>query len=388
MSLQDKFEQKPLYKWIFYFFVGLIGITPIIYGFLKLSQGGSWGQILVLLIFLFIPCAAFLAIFFTPFLIEKTIASPIGQLFTGNPNVVEDKPIFGPVISSRNQGDYRHALELVEVQLEKYPFDFDGLMLKAAIQAEDYNDLDSAIVTLNIILNDKDNIRYNLPIVYNKLADWQLNIFNSTDCARKSLEKIKEIYPGTKAAQLASQRISSMHFYNESINEMTEINDTYCEIVEESSRTENEKGLVDIPKAKKIDKINENKKLLSACLRRVKEHPESIINREDLARYYFDHSKEWSMAIQQYEQLINMLGSTSSQKVEWLNKIVDIQLKSGASLEEMTLTLNRVIDIDPESAASNRAKSRIMHLPLEIRGVSQKKAPLKLERRDEDLGLM
>ena len=388
MSLQDKFEQKPLYKWIFYFFVGLIGITPIIYGFLKLSQGGSWGQILVLLIFLFIPCAAFLAIFFTPFLIEKTIASPIGQLFTGNPNVVEDKPIYGSVISSRNQGDYRHALELVEVQLEKYPFDFDGLMLKAAIQAEDYNDLDSAIETLNIILNDKDNIRYNLPIVYNKLADWQLNIFNSTDCARKSLEKIQEIYPGTKAAQLASQRIASMHFHNESINEKTEINDTYCEIVEESSRTKTEKGIVDIPKIKKLDKINENKKLLSACLRRVKEHPESIINREDLARYYFDESNEWSMAIQQYEQLINMLGSTSPQKVAWLNKIVDIQLKSGASLEEMTLTLNRVIDIAPESAASNRAKSRIMHLPIEIRGVSKKKAPLKLERRDEDLGLM
>ena len=388
MSLQDKFEQKPLYKWVFYFVIGLIGITPMIYGFLKMSQGGSWGQILVLLIFLFIPCAAFLAIFFTPFLIEKTIASPIGQLFTGNPNVVEDKPIYGPVISSRNQGDYRHALELVEVQLEKYPFDFDGLMLKAAIQAEDYNDLDSAIETLNIILNDKDNIRYNLPIVYNKLADWQLNIFNSTDCARKSLEKIQEIYPGTKAAQLASQRIASMHFHNESINEKTEINDTYCEIVEESSRTETEKGIVDIPKIKKLDKINENKKLLSACLRRVKEHPESIINREDLARYYFDESNEWSMAIQQYEQLINMLGSTSSQKVAWLNKIVDIQLKSGASLEEMTLTLNRVIDIAPESAASNRAKSRIMHLPIEIRGVSKKKAPLKLERRDEDLGLM
>jgi tetratricopeptide (TPR) repeat protein len=388
LSLQDKFEQKPLYKWIFYFVIGLIGITPMIYGFLKMSQGGSWGQILVLLIFLFIPCAAFLAIFFTPFLIEKTIASPIGQLFTGNPNVVEDKPVYGSVISSRNQGDYSHALELVEVQLEKYPFDFDGLMLKAAIQAEDYNDLDSAIETLNIILNDKDNIRYNLPIVYNKLADWQLNIFNSTDCARKSLEIIQEIYPGTKAAQLASQRIASMHFHNESINEKTEINDTYCEIVEESSRTKTEKGIVDIPKIKKLDKINENKKLLSACLRRVKEHPESIINREDLARYYFDQSEEWSMAIQQYEQLINMLGSTSSQKVTWLNKIVDIQLKSGASLEEMTLTLNRVIDIAPESAASNRAKSRIMHLPIEIRGVSKKKAPLKLERRDEDLGLM
>ena len=83
-----------------------------------------------------------------------------------------------------------------------------------------------------------------------------------------------------------------------------------------------------------------------------------------------------------------MPGSTTPQQVAWLNKIVDIQLKSGARLEEMTSTLNRVIDIAPKSASANRAQSRIMHLPIEIRGVSKKKAPLKLERRDEDLGLM
>jgi len=94
------------------------------------------------------------------------------------------------------------------------------------------------------------------------------------------------------------------------------------------------------------------------------------------------------MAMEQYEILINIPGSTMSQHVSWINKIVDIQLKSGSTLEEMTMTLNRVIDIAPESAAANRAQSRIMHLPIEIRGVSKKKAPLKLERRDEDLGLM
>lgn len=387
MKLKDIFEEKPLIKWIYYFIVGQIGIIPIIYGFVKVSQGASAPEILGILFFILLPAAMFLYFAFTPYLVEK-ISSPFGRLFTGNPNIIEDKPIYGPVIASRNQGDYSQALNLVESQLEKYPSDFDGLMLKAAIQAEDYHDLNAAKVTMNTVLSDQENIRYNLPIVYNKLADWQLNIFNSTACARQALETIREVHPGTKAAQLASQRIASMEFYDESIVATTEINATYNDIVEESSRIEKEKGPLDFPKSKKPNKVNENQKLLSACLRRIEEHPESIVNREDLARYYFDQAKEWAMSIKQYEQLINMSGSTTSQQVAWLNKIVDIQLKSGARLEEMTLTLNRVIDIAPEAAAANRAQNRIMRLPIEIRGVSKKKTPLKLERRDEDLGLM
>ena len=388
MNFRDRLERSPLYKWIFYFVVGLIGITPMIYGFVKLSQGASSSQTLVYLIFLFIPCAALIAIVFTPFLIEKTIASPIGQLFSGNPNITEDKPIYGPVIASRNQGDYNESLKLVEVQLRKYPFDFDGLMHKATIQAEDYHDLDAAKETLNMALRDPECLRYNLPIVYNKLADWQLNIFNSLECARLSLEKIRETYPGTKAAQLATQRIASMDFHAESFILTSKINDAYSNIVEESSRNEKEKSALEFPKAEKTDKTNQTESFLLKCLRRVKEHPESIVNRENLARYYCDQTQEWAMAMEQYQILINIPGSTMSQHVSWINKIVDIQLKSGSTLEEMTMTLNRVINIAPESAAANRAQSRIMHLPIEIRGVSKKKAPLKLERRDEDLGLM
>ena len=388
MKLKDRLEQNPLFKWIFYFFVGLAGITPLIYGLVKLNQGVSWEGILVLLIFLFIPCAAFLGIFFAPFLIDKTIASPIGQIFTGNPNIIEDKPIYGPVKANRNQGDYRQALNLVEIQLKKHPFDFDGLMLKAAIQAEDYHGLIAAKETLDIALTDKDQKRYNLPIVYNKIADWELDIFNSITCATQSLEKIRETYPGTKAAQLAAQRIASIEFYDESILAPTKISDSYNDIVEQSSRSEINEGLLKIPKKEKTDNENESEKLLSICLKRVEDHPESIINREDLARYYFDHKKEWEMAIKQYELLISMPGASTKQKVEWLNKIVDIKVKSGTRLEEITPILDRVVNINPESAAANRAQSRIMHLPIEIRVANKKKVPLKLKQHDEDLGLI
>ena len=94
------------------------------------------------------------------------------------------------------------------------------------------------------------------------------------------------------------------------------------------------------------------------------------------------------MAIKQYELLISMPGSSTNQKVEWLNKIVDIKVKSGTRLEEITPILERVVNINPESAAANRAQSRIMHLPIEIRVANKKKVPLKLKQHDEDLGLI
>ena len=82
-----------------------------------------------------------------------------------------------------------------------------------------------------------------------------------------------------------------------------------------------------------------------------------------------------------------MSGSSKSQHAAWLNKIVDIQVKSGANIEEAKSTLSRIIKIDPISAAAEKAKRRIMHLSLEFRSVKKKNTPLKLERRDEDLGL-
>ena len=384
MKLKELFEERPLFKWIYYLIVGLIGGVPIAYCLFKINQNASGTEVLLLLFFIVLPSAAFLAITLTPLIAEK-IAAPFGSIFTGNPNEIEDRPIYGPAKSSRNQGDYNQSLHLIDLQLEKYPLDFDGLMLKAEIQAEDYLDFDSAKETLNIILNNSKQIRYHLPIVFNKLADWQIKLFNDNNGARQSLERICTEYPDTKAAQLAQQRIASMKFYNESKTKESNINDTYQNLVKESLSKDYENEPLDFPESKKQSEDNEN--LLIECLRRVKEYPNSIINREELARYYCVQTKEWPLAIEQYELLISMSGSSKSQHAAWLNKIVDIQVKSGTTIEEAKSTLSRIIEIDPISAAAEKAKRRIMHLSLEFRSVKKKNTPLKLERRDEDLGL-
>ena len=132
--------------------------------------------------------------------------------------------------------------------------------------------------------------------------------------------------------------------------------DTYQNLVKESLSKDYENEPLDFPESKKQSEDNEN--LLIECLRRVKEYPNSIINREELARYYCVQTKEWPLAIEQYELLISMSGSSKSQHAAWLNKIVDIQVKSGTTIEEAKSTLSRIIEIDPISATAEKAKRR------------------------------
>ena len=299
-----------------------------------------------------------------------------------------EKPSYGPTIAARNRGDYEGALEQVDLLLEKHEGDFEGLMLKASIEAEDYLDLETARGTLDEILNNEERLRYSLPIVYNKLADWQMNLFDDPEGARRSLEVIRKTYPESKAAQLVSQRLASMDSFDEALSQASDIDETYQQLAAESAEKDQVKGPLDIPTASEEDTFLTNDTAFAQCINRLEEHPDSITNREELAALYVSHAYEPALAIQQYEYLLGMPGATEKQQVAWLNKVADIQVKTGGTHEEARATLQRVIDINPEGAGATRAQSRIMHLSIEIRAANKKNAPLKLERREEDLGLM
>ena len=103
---------------------------------------------------------------------------------------------------------------------------------------------------------------------------------------------------------------------------------------------------------------------------------------------YFMHSNEPELAVFQYEYLIGMPGATEKQQVAWLNKVADIKVKSGFTQDEVKETLLRIVDLNEDGAGATRAKSRMMHLAIEIRAANKKNTPLKLERLEKDFGLM
>ena len=344
------------------------------------------GIALLFVLLVSLPIAIFLGLAWTPTIVN-TLVSPLTTALSGDDTVAYEGPAYGQALAKRKRGQYEDAVEAVEAQLEQYPGDFDGLMLKASIQAENLDDLPAAVATIQETLEDPGKVRFNLPVALNKMADWQLTIAGDASAAKRTLEKIREALPGSQAAQLVSQRLASLDASEESEAAAEDFNESYRHLVEESAAKDDFTGPLEIPRPVEVDPLQTDEAKLQTCLRRVALHPDSINNREELAALYLGHMKQPALAIQQYEHLLTLPGTTIHQKTAWLNKVADIQIKSGETYESIRATLLLIVSLNPKAATAALAEQRIAYLRVEMRGVNKKSKKLQLGSYDEDVGL-
>ena len=367
--------------------IGLWVLSIVVFlGIAYSAIAAQEGFALIFVLLVAVALAVLLGLAWTP-TIANTLSSPLTTAFSGDDTEAYEGPAYGQALAKRKRGQYEDAVKAVEIQLEQYPGDFDGLMLKASIQAENLNDLPAAVGTIQETLEDPDRMRFNLPVALNKMADWQLTIARDAAAGKRTLEQIREALPGTQAAQFASQRLSSLDASEESEAATEDFNESYRHLVEESAAKDDFTGPLEIPRAVEADPLQDYEVKLQMCLRRVALHPDSINNREELAALYLGHMKQPALAVQQYEHLLALPGTTIHQKTAWLNKIADIQIKSVETYESIRSTLQRIISLDPNAAPAARAEQRIAYLRVEMRGANKKSKKLQLGSYDDDVGL-
>ena len=369
---------KVIVRWV----ITLMAVFFVFYG--PAQSGGGIGLIFVLL--LMIPCLVLIGLMWAP-AIGNWVASPITNAMTGDSRESYNKPEYGIAIARRKRGRYVEAIEAIDVQLAKYPGNLDGLMLKATIEAENLGDLSAAAATIQETLSDQGQLNYRLPVALNKMAEWQLTIAGDPDAARRTLQQIRTALPNSQAAQLAAQRLASLDSSEESESAVVDFNESYQKLVEESAQKDDFTSPLELPKAIELNQQQVHEKAFQTCLSRVETHPDSINNREELAALYLGEGKEPAMALKQYEYLLALPGTTIHQKTAWLNKIADIQLKSGESYETISSTLEQIIALDPRAAPAARAQQRISYLPIELRSANRKTKRLQLSSYDDELGL-
>ena len=375
----DNEPLKVIVKWV----VTLAVVAFMIHATVRANDRDA---LLIVFIFLLLPGSILLGLWWTP-AISDWIASPITYALTGDSRESYNKPEYGIANARRKRGQYVEAIEAVDEQLVKHPGNFDGLMLKATIQAENLGDLAAAAATIQETLSDPEQLNYRLPVALNKMAEWQLAIAGDPDAARRTLQQIQTALPNSRAAQLAAQRLASLDSSEESESDVVDFNESYQNLVEESAEKDDFTSPLELPKAIELNRQQVGEEALQTCLRRVEMHPDSISNREELAALYLDHTKQPAMALRQYEHLLALSGTTIHQKTAWLNKLADIQVKSGESYETIRATLERVVALDPRAAPAARAQQRISYLHIELRSVNRKTKRLQLGSYDEDLGL-
>ena len=375
----DNEPLKVIVKWV----VTLAVVAFMIHATVRANDRGA---LLIVFIFLLLPGSILLGLWWTP-AISDWIASPITYALTGDSRESYNKPEYGIANARRKRGQYVEAIEAIDEQLVKHPGNFDGLMLKATIQAENLGDLPAATATIQETLSDPEQLNYRLPVALNKMAEWQLAIAGDPDAARRTLQQIQTALPNSRAAQLAAQRLASLDSSEESESDVVDFNESYQKLVEESAEKDDFTSPLELPKAIELNRQQVGEEALQTCLHRVEMHPDSISNREELAALYLDHTKQPAMALRQYEHLLALPGTTIHQKTAWLNKLADIQVKSGESYETIRATLERVVALDPRAAPAARAQQRISYLHIELRSVNRKTKRLQLGSYDEDLGL-
>jgi tetratricopeptide (TPR) repeat protein len=137
-------------------------------------------------------------------------ARPFESLFDGGARDTEARPLYSTAQALRNRGHYNEAIAEIRRQLAKFPKDFIGQRLLAEIQAENLNDIPGAEVTIRRLCSQRGQPPAGIALALNALADWHLKFAQDRDAARRALETIAEMLPGSEWAARAAQRIAHL----------------------------------------------------------------------------------------------------------------------------------------------------------------------------------
>lgn len=318
-----------------------------------------------------------LAILWGPHL-SAAFASPITNLLSGGSEEVEPKPFYSIATSKRKAAKYSEAIEAIQEQLAKFPGDYEGEMLLAAIYAENLGDLQRSQTVIRRLCNRPETPPNHISGALTALADWAMHSAQDAEFARQSLEEICSRLPGSEYEHAAQQRLAHLS----STSRLLESQERPTIALKPGIR---HIGLQSSP-VNLVPEAPTPAAEAQRLLAHLQAHPDDNESREELAMVYAQGFQRPEMAIAELEQLIARPHQSVKQVTHWLHVIADIQVKYRDDVDAAVTALQRVIDLFPNAAVADNARSRINLLRLEKRS-RQSTATLTMGEYEQRLGL-
>jgi tetratricopeptide (TPR) repeat protein len=363
---------KLIFKWIF--------TAPIIWAVFKIIvpdfERGGFDAIFGLILML--VCGMAMAVTWRHSLID-VVADPIASLYDGGKEEVEPRPYYSVANARRKRGEFLESALEVCKQLDRFPNDYEGVMLLAGIQAENMKDLPSAENTLKVFCEVPDAPPLQICAAWTQLADWHLKIAQDAEAARIVLEKIIVLYPNTIQAAQAAERIAHLGGTGKVLLAAQNRQPT---VVPEGIKS------VGLLKSSEhlIPAGADPKQLAADYVKHLEQHPLDTEAREKLAVIYAEHYQRLDLAAIELEGLIELPNQLPKRTAHWLNLLADLQLRHGADYDTIRKTLERIVEKFPDLPAGELARSRLGRLKLEIKG--KKETPsVKLGVYEQNIGL-
>jgi tetratricopeptide (TPR) repeat protein len=319
-----------------------------------------------------------LSVVWTPH-ISEWFSRPLTSLYDGGNEPPEPKPYYSVAQARRQRRQFLQAVVAIREQLAKFPHDFEGVMLLAAIQAEDLQDLPSAEITLNHFCDQPNPPPKQFAAAMNQLADWHIKRTQDFDSARIALEKIGARFPDTELSLQAAQRIAHLGGTEKVVLASL---DRQPMPVPEGVKS---MGLLASTEHMRPTEADPTK-LAAAYVKHLEQHPLDTEAREKLAVIYAEHYQRLDLAGGELNQLIETPNQPAKRVAHWLNLLADLQVQHGADYETVRETLERIIERFPDFAAGELARARLSRLKLELKGRTEKPG-VKLGVYEQNIGL-
>jgi tetratricopeptide (TPR) repeat protein len=345
-------------------------------GFTAWRLSGA-GYAFVIFPFIAVFCGIVFSVLWAPN-IGAWLASPITDALDGGIQPPEPKPFYSVARGLRARGRYAEAVAEIQKQILIFPGDLEGVMLLAEIQAENLNDLPAAEATVQSLLDDSHQTPAGVAFALNTLADWHWKFGRDREAAKRDLEKVVALFPGSEAALGAAQRIA--HLGDEEM--MRPLYERKRIFVPEGIKSF---GLVKEPGLIKAPETDPEKATVE-YVKHLEQHPQDTEAREKLAVLYADHYRRLDLAADQLEQLVSQPNQPPRHVVHWLNLLADLHIRCNGDYPAARQALQRIVDRYPNQAAADLAHNRIELLRLELKGKEKSRA-VKLGSYEQNLGL-
>jgi hypothetical protein len=367
---------KNLFKIIFTI---LLVIGEIFFARSMIRQIEEGSPVVSVLVGSIVVCGFTLAFTWSP-QISGFIVSPLTNMFDGGNERPEDKPFYSIANTKRKRGQYREAIEEVRKQMTRFPYDFEGTMLLAAILAENVNDLRGADNVLNHWCEWPKAPDAQIAAAWTTMADWHLKHGVDVDAARASLQKIVARYPGTELALRAEQRLA--HLVDTERHLMAQ-HDPQAIVVPEGIHN---LGLRDSTAFLPPPEI-EPGQAAAAHVKHLEAHPHDSEVREKLAVIYAKDFQRLDLATMELLQLINEKRHSAKQIAGWLNLLANFQLELGADEATVRSTLEAIVERFPDLPLADVTRRRLGRLKSEFKGREQPAPGVKLGDYEQNIGL-
>jgi len=269
-------------------------------------------------------------------------------------------PCYSGAIAKMKFGKYEDAEWEVIRELEECEDDFEGWVMLAELYANHFNDLPMAEKTILETCAQPNVNPSQIAVALHRLADWHLKLAEDPVAARRALEGICQRFPGTHLERMARQRIARLPATREELREQRESKPIHLPALND--------GLDEVPEHDVSKGVQDGATVqASRWVEKLKQDPDDVPAREELARIFAERLDRPDWAIEQIDLLMQIPGQPERKRAEWLSLMAAWQIRYLRDAGAARTTLERLIREYPQSAQAFAAQRRISLIDTELK---------------------